>query len=59
MSGCAAAVSRELYNRLGGFDADMLVWGVEDLDFGLRTWMMGHSILHDPEAVVGHRFRQV
>ena len=35
----------------------MLVWGVEDLDFGLRTWMMGHSILHDPEAVVGHRFR--
>ncbi len=57
LNGCALAISRDLYNRLHGFDADMLVWGVEDLDFGLRSWMMGHSILHDPEAVVGHRFR--
>ncbi len=57
LNGCAVAMSRELYNKMRGFDADMLVWGVEDLDFGLRCWMMGHSILHDPEAVVGHRFR--
>ena len=36
----------------------MFSWGVEDLDFGLRTWLLGYSILHDPEAIVGHRFRQ-
>jgi YD repeat-containing protein len=35
----------------------MRMWGVEDLDFGLKSWLMGHPILHDPEAVVGHRFR--
>ncbi len=55
--GCVLAVSRELYHRLRGFDAQMRFWGVEDLDFGLKCWLMGSRILHDPEAVVGHRFR--
>ncbi|HEY5312109.1 MAG TPA: glycosyltransferase [Pirellulales bacterium] len=55
--GCALAVHRELYAKLWGFDRHMRLWGVEDLDFGLKCWLMGHSILHDPEAVVGHRFR--
>ncbi|HUQ68330.1 MAG TPA: glycosyltransferase, partial [Planctomycetaceae bacterium] len=56
--GCALALSRELYDTLWGFDAHMLFWGVEDLDFGLKCWLMGYPILHDPEAVIGHRFRQ-
>jgi GT2 family glycosyltransferase len=56
--GCALATSAALYHELHGFDAHMLSWGVEDLDFGLRTWLFGHSILHDPEAAVGHRFQQ-
>jgi glycosyltransferase involved in cell wall biosynthesis len=55
--GCALAVSRGLYERLWGFDPHMLYWGVEDLDFGLKCWLMGCRILHDPEVVVGHRFR--
>lgn len=55
--GCALALSRELYEDLWGFDRHMRLWGVEDLDFGLKSWLMGHPILHDPEAVVGHRFR--
>ncbi len=56
--GCALAVSRELYDKLWGFDPHMRMWGVEDLDFGLKCWLLGHRILHDPEAVVGHRFRR-
>lgn len=55
--GCALAVARDLYERLWGFDPHMRIWGVEDLDFGLKCWLMGHRILHDPEATVGHRFR--
>lgn len=55
--GCALAVGRELYERLWGFDRHMRNWGVEDLDFGLKSWLMGHPVLHDPEAVIGHRFR--
>ncbi|HUY88540.1 MAG TPA: galactosyltransferase-related protein, partial [Pirellulales bacterium] len=55
--GCALAVGRELYENLGGFDSQMRYWGVEDLDFGLKSWLMGCPILHDPDAVIGHRFR--
>ena len=58
LSGCAFAVHRELYDDLRGFDPHMLFWGVEDLDFGLKCWLMGHPILHDPEPVIGHRFQQ-
>ena len=55
--GCALALHRNLYHRLQGFDEDMRSWGVEDLDFGLKCWLQGYPILHDPSAVVGHRFR--
>jgi len=55
--GCAFAVDRRLYARVRGFDPHMLSWGVEDLDFALKTWLLGHRILHDPQAVIGHRFR--
>jgi hypothetical protein len=55
--GCAFAVARELYDCLWGFDVAMRLWGVEDLDFSLKCWLMGHAILHDPEAVIGHRFQ--
>jgi glycosyltransferase involved in cell wall biosynthesis len=56
--GCALAVSRTLYDRLNGFDAGMLMWGVEDLDFGLKCWLLGARILHDAKARIGHRFRK-
>ena len=55
--GCVMATSRATYERLRGFDPDMRIYGSEDLDFGLKAWLMGHPILHDPAAVIGHRFR--
>lgn len=57
--GCVAAMSRDLYEKLGGYDTGMLEWGVEDLDFSLKAWLMGHPILHDYDAIVAHRFRGV
>jgi GT2 family glycosyltransferase len=56
--GCAFAMSRELYDKLHGFDSHMFVWGVEDVDLALRSWLMGHPILHDPAPRIGHRFRR-
>lgn len=55
--GCCAAMSRELYEKVLGFDRHMLEWGVEDMDFALKSWLMGYPVLHDPRAVIGHRFR--
>jgi GT2 family glycosyltransferase len=56
--GCAFAVSRLVYEKVWGFDPKMKFWGVEDLDFSLKCWLMGHPILHDPETAVGHRFQE-
>jgi len=55
--GCCVAMSKALYEELHGFDTDMRVWGVEDIDFGLRAWLAGAPIYTDPEASIGHRFR--
>ncbi len=56
--GCCLALSRKLYRKLGGFDRDMREWGVEDIDLSLKAWLMGHPVLHDPRAIIGHRFRR-
>jgi GT2 family glycosyltransferase/NifU-like protein involved in Fe-S cluster formation len=55
--GCCFAISRWLYQRLWGFDTDMRMYGVEDIDFGLKSWLMGYPICHDPGATIGHRFQ--
>jgi glycosyltransferase involved in cell wall biosynthesis len=55
--GCCLAIGRELYETLWGFDRDMQSWGVEDLDLGLKCWLMGYRHLVDHDAVIGHRFR--
>jgi len=57
MIGCALAIGRTLYEKLWGFDSHMQRWGVEQLDLSLKCWLAGHRVLHDPKAVVGHRFR--
>ena len=57
--GCCFAMTRKLYGRLWGFDPHMTEWGVEDIDLGLKSWLMGHPVLNTPYATVGHRFRGV
>ena len=55
--GCCFAVSRELYENLGGFDCHMRGWGSEQVDFGLTIWLTGYCVFNDLEAVIGHRFQ--
>ncbi len=55
--GCCVAMSRALYDDVLGFDRYMVQWGQEDLDFSLKTWLMGYSILNDPRSIISHRFR--
>ncbi len=57
MIGCTAAMGRNLYERLLGFDVGMRFYGSEDVDFGVKCWLMGYPVLHDPEPVIGHRFQ--
>ena len=55
--GCCVAMTRRLYDRLWGFDTGMRSYGSEDVDLGVKAWLMGHPVLHDPGPVIGHRFR--
>lgn len=57
LMGCALAIRKTLYESLDGFDPDMRFWGIEDVDLALRCWMLGGQVLHDPQAIVGHRFQ--
>jgi hypothetical protein len=27
------------------------------VEFGVKCWLLGHPVLHDPKAVIGHRFQ--
>lgn len=56
--GCCVVISKWLYEKLWGFDRNMYMWGVEDVDFGVKSWLLGHPVLHDPVPVIGHRFQQ-
>jgi len=56
--GCCCAVSKRLYEKLWGFDRNMYMWGVEDVDFGVKSWLLGHPVLHDAQPVIGHRFQK-
>lgn len=53
VSGACLMTSRDLFERLGGFDEGFyLYW--EDADFCRRAQTLGHSTIYVPEAVVWH-----
>ncbi len=55
--GCCLALTRRLYEKLGGFDPDMRQWGVEDVELGVKSWMLGHPVWCERRSIVGHRFQ--
>ena len=56
--GCGFAMSKWLYEKLWGFDRNMYMWGVEDVELGVKSWLLDHPVLHDPMPVIGHRFQK-
>ena len=51
---CAMAVSRRMYDTIGGFDPDFVGYGGEDWDLGWRAVQAGARLRHVPEAVAWH-----
>ncbi len=52
---CAASmlVKREVFLELGGFDGDYFACH-DDVDFGIRAWLLGHQVFLVPTSVVSH-----
>ncbi len=55
--GCFVAVRRDAFEAVGGFDADLIVYGYEDAEFCMRLWVLGYECRLVPEADVTHLFR--
>jgi GT2 family glycosyltransferase len=54
-SGAGMAMSREVWERLGGFDDAYFAYH-EDAELSLRCWQQGLSVVYVPDAVVLHRY---
>lgn len=54
-SGAACAISRELFERIGGFDPSFFLYH-DDVDLSLRALLAGERCLYVPDAVVAHDY---
>jgi GT2 family glycosyltransferase len=58
IAGCGGALMlrRSLVERIGEMDGRFFMY-YEDLDFGIRAWLSGASIVFVPQAVVYHKYK--
>jgi GT2 family glycosyltransferase len=54
-SGAACAISRDLFEHIGGFDASFFLYH-DDVDLSMRALLAGEPCLYVPDAVVAHDF---
>jgi glycosyltransferase involved in cell wall biosynthesis len=57
MPGGAWMCTREWYHEVGGLDRGMILWGAENIDFALRTWVLGGWCLVAADIEIGHLFK--
>ena len=58
IAACPATVlPRALFERLGGYDPGMLIYGAAEPEFSLRAWLHGAEILIHPGLRVEHCFK--
>jgi glycosyltransferase involved in cell wall biosynthesis len=53
----ATAMTRALFNELGGYDAGMRLYGAAEPEFSVRAWLHGAEIWIHPDFQVEHRFK--
>ncbi len=56
--GAALGITREAFDRIGGFDHLFQVWGKEDEEICLKAWLYGYRIVINPDVIVQHLFRK-
>lgn len=57
LSGGLAGMSKRWWTESGGYDSQMLGWGGENIDQGVRMWVCGGEMVAAPNAHVAHMWR--
>ncbi len=52
--GAVLAVSRAMFDEVGGFDESFTSYGGEDWEWAYRAWIRGAMLAHVPQAVAWH-----
>jgi GT2 family glycosyltransferase len=58
LPGCFYGLRREVFERTGGFDDGLLIWGTGDSELSLRLWLLGYRCLVVPAVDVAHQFKK-
>ncbi len=57
--GCAFGITREVFEKINGFDHIFQVYGSEDFEICLKAWLYGYRVVVNPEVIVQHFFKTV
>ena len=57
MSGGLLAITRRWWHEGGEYDTEMLMWGGENIEQSVRTWLCGGEIVVARDSRVSHVFR--
>ena len=59
ISVCSATIiTKDLFERLGGYDPGMLLYGAGEPEFSVRAWLYGAEIRAAPGLEVRHEFKR-
>jgi GT2 family glycosyltransferase len=58
LCGCFFVIRRDVFDRLGGFDPGLTLWGMEDADLSLCVWRLGLECRVVPDSEIRHLFRK-
>ncbi len=58
VASCAATViDRALFQRLGGYDQSLPLYGAAEPEFSVRVWLSGYEIVSVPDLAIHHWFK--
>jgi glycosyltransferase involved in cell wall biosynthesis len=56
-SSAGTILTKSLFERLGGYDEGMIIYGAAEPEFSIRTWLAGATVESLPNLVLSHKFK--